>query len=154
MARRRLQRVAVVVPLARLAGVAVPDPIVEAPTTAPGFAGHAATIQPAGATAVPRHPFMAPNERSNLHDDAYQTDSYRRSGPLGIDVQRVSSQLGGLCGSVTFDAKGRIVTVCVGVNTVTLRLLDPVTLESLAAYDLPPRSVGSGGLGNPFQNFT
>jgi hypothetical protein len=146
--------VATLVALVANVSGAMAEPVPEGVTTAPAFAGRAATIQPAGAAAVPRHPFMAPNERSNLHDDAYQTDSYLRSGPLGIDVQRVSSQQGGLCGSVTFDAKGRIVTVCVGINTVTLRLLDPVTLDSLASYDLPPRSLGSGGLGNPFQNFT
>ena len=36
---------------------------------------------------------------------------------------------------------------------MTLRLLDPVTLDSLASYALPPRPPGSGALGNPFQNF-
>ena len=28
-------------------------------------------------------PFMAPNGRSNIHDDAYQTDTYKWAGPLG-----------------------------------------------------------------------
>jgi hypothetical protein len=154
MKRLLVLLVATLVAVAADVSGAVADPIPTGITTAPAFDGRAATIQPVGAPAVPRHPFMAPNGRSNLHDDAYQTDSYRRSGPLGVDVRRVSSQLGGLCGSITFDARGRIVTVCVGVNTVTLRLLDPVTLDSLASYDLPPRPPGSGALGNPFQNFT
>jgi hypothetical protein len=94
---------------------------------------------------------MADNERSNLHDDAYQTDSYLRTGPLGVQPRTVSESHMGVCGSVTFDARGRIVTVCVGVAAVTLRLLDPVTLRSLASYELPPRPVTTG---NPFQNFT
>ena len=94
---------------------------------------------------------MAANERSNLHDDAYQTDAYLRSGPLGIRPQVVSESHTGLCGSVTFDRRGRIVTVCVGISPVTLRLLDPATLVSLAEYPLPARAVG---VGNPFQDFT
>ena len=30
----------------------------------------------------PQHPFMAANPGSNIHDDAYMTDTYRGSGPL------------------------------------------------------------------------
>ena len=54
------------------------------PATAPEFEGAPATPRPVPAPPVPRHPHMAANERSNLHDDAYQTDAYLRSGPLGI----------------------------------------------------------------------
>ena len=32
---------------------------------------------------VPRHPFMAPNIGNNMHCDAYMTDTYEASGPLG-----------------------------------------------------------------------
>lgn len=126
-------------------------PIPAVPTAAPGFGGRPAVPAPVPGAPVPRHPFMAPNERSNLHNDGYQTDSYRRSGPLGRDVRTTSGEYAGVCGSVTFDARGRIVTVCVGVTAVTLRLLDPVTLDSLAEFALPARRTG---LGNPFQNFT
>ncbi len=100
---------------------------------------------------VPEHPFMAPNGRSNLHDDGYQTDSYLRSGPLGHDMQVTTGSYNGVCGSVTFDQQGRIVTICVGFDAVTLRRLDPVTLESLAEFVLPQRPPR---IGNPFQNFT
>ena len=41
----------------------------------PAFVGGPWTPQPVRAAAAPRHPFMAPNDRSNLHDDAYQTDT-------------------------------------------------------------------------------
>ena len=48
------------------------------------FTGHAAAPSPVKTPRVPRHPFMAPNGRSNLHNDAYMTDVYRRLvGPLG-----------------------------------------------------------------------
>jgi len=136
---------------AALPAPAAAGPIPSTPTTAPAFTGRQAVPRPVPAAPVPRHPFMAANERSNLHNDGYQTDSNRRTGPLGSAVSTTSGQYAGVCGSVTFDARGRIVTVCVGVGDVTLRLLDPVTLESLAEFALPPRRTG---LGNPFQNFT
>ncbi|MDX6648441.1 MAG: hypothetical protein QOJ97_392 [Solirubrobacteraceae bacterium] len=99
----------------------------------------------------PRHPFMAPNDRSNLHDDAYQTDTTNGPGPLGRNMERISTSNLGVCGSVTFDSKGRIVTVCVGAARPTLKLLDPRTLDTLASYDPPPRQ--SPPL-NLFQDFT
>jgi hypothetical protein len=43
----------------------------------PAFTGRAASLDPIDAPAVPRHPFMAPNGLSNLHNDAYQSDAYR-----------------------------------------------------------------------------
>ena len=47
------------------------------------------------------------------------------------------------CASITFDARGRLVTVCVGLDRPTLRLLDPVTLDTIASYPLPPRTPGA-----------
>jgi hypothetical protein len=93
---------------------------------------------------------MAPNERSNIHDDAYMTDTYRGRGPLGRSLERASASLGGDCGTVTFDSHDRIVSVCVGLDRPTLVLLDPLTLDTLASLPLPPR-VASG---NPFQEFS
>lgn len=103
------------------------------------FIGAPATPHPVKMAPPPRHPFMAPNERSNLHDDAYQTDTYQGAGPLGNDPQVTSTLFTADCASVTFDSRGRIVTVCVGIAGPTLRLLDPRTLDTLASQSLPPR---------------
>ena len=54
----------------------------------PTFIGSAATPDPTRGQDVPRHPFMAPNGLSNIHDDAYQTDTYRWAGPLGDRPRR------------------------------------------------------------------
>ena len=43
--------------------------------------------RPISAPLPPRHPFMAANGRSNIHDDAYMTDTYAGSGPLGRDMR-------------------------------------------------------------------
>jgi hypothetical protein len=159
MRRRMLRRTFLL--SGALLGIAVPglasaDPIPERPTASsiPEFTGAPWTPQPLtllDAPTPPRHPFMAPNDRSNLHDDAYQTDTANWPGPLGRDMERLSISNFGVCGSVTFDSRDRIVTVCVGAARPTLRLLDAKTLAPLAAYDLPTRQSVPVNL---FQDFT
>ncbi|MCU1281052.1 MAG: hypothetical protein JWM53_4598, partial [bacterium] len=144
---RRMRALATL--LATVATAAIPIPTQNG--SVPPFQGHAATPNPVAAPAPPRHPYMAPNERSNIHDDAYQTDTYRGLGPLGPDIKVSSTMFNADCGSVTFDAKGRIVTVCVGIAGPTLRLLDPKTLDTLAEQSLPPRDPRT--LANIFTNF-
>jgi hypothetical protein len=90
--------------------------------------------------AIPQNPFMAPNGKSNMHNDAYMTDTYEVAGPVGIGVEVVSTYRGfAECATVAFDSKGRIWTVCANLSLPQLLLLDPVTLNELAAYPLPPR---------------
>jgi hypothetical protein len=128
-----------------------PSPIPQGPlVNVPIFTGSAATPDPTAGQDVPRHPFMAPNGRSNLHDDAYQTDTYTWAGPLGDGITTTSALFLRECGSITFDSRDRIVTVCVGLDKPVLAMLDPDTLRVLAAMDLPPRSASS----NPFQDFS
>jgi hypothetical protein len=133
------------------AGAAVPIPEGPDASTLPTFIGSPATPHPVKGTTVPQNPFMAPNGRSNLHDDAYMTDSYQQSGPLGHNITRTSTLLGRECASSAFDSQGRIVTVCVGLDGPQLQLLDPHTLDTLAVFPLPPR-VPSGG--SPFTDFS
>ncbi len=94
---------------------------------------------------------MAPNGRSNIHDDAYMTDTYTVPGPLG-DGPEPSSLFVRECGSITFDSQGRIVTICVGLDRPVLALLDPHSLATLAAMPLPLRNLTSGA--NPFTDFS
>ncbi|HYF24795.1 MAG TPA: hypothetical protein VD931_03565 [Baekduia sp.] len=154
---RRALAVAVAVPLAAAAAASAQTAIPEGPDAAglERYRGAAVTPQPFEAPAVPRHPHMAPNGRSNLHEDAYQTDTVApdRLAPLGDGTRRTASNLFVQeCASVTFDSRGRIVTVCVGLVQATLRILDPVTLRELAALPLPLRDP-LAGTGNPFTSF-
>jgi hypothetical protein len=135
--------------LAATAVAAIPIPSDNG--SVPAFSGTPAVPNPIAAPAPPRHPFMAPNERSNLHDDAYQTDTYQGIGPLGHDISVTSTMFAAECGSVTFDGQGRIVTVCVGIAGPTLRMLDPKTLDTLAEQPLPPRDPRT--LANIFTSF-
>ena len=62
-----------------------PGPILEDPgSDSPEFIGSAAKPRRLDSPEPPRHPFMAPNGRSNIHNDAFQTDSLpgrRAAGP-------------------------------------------------------------------------
>jgi len=127
-------------------------PIPEGETTAPPFVGAPAQPRPLFAPEPPRHPFMAPNGRSNLHDDAYMSDAYfGQAGPLGRSMRRRSTLQAADCASLAFDARSRIVTICVGLAGPRLMLFDARTLDTLASFDLPPREPGTG---NPFSGFS
>ena len=98
---------------------------------------------------------MAANGRNAVHNDAYQSDTYRNSGPLGQRL-RVFSQsydgMGGLgsCGiTIAFDKRGRLVTTCISATSVQLRLMRP-DLTTVATQALPPRVIPPGV--NPFQS--
>jgi hypothetical protein len=116
------------------------------------FTGQVATPRRVSAPKPPRHPFMAANGRSNVHNDAYQTDTYRNAGPLGRDLRTYSQAYGGIgsCGiTIVFDRQGRLLTTCISATTVQLRLMDPETLDTIATHELPPRVIPEGA--NPFQ---
>jgi hypothetical protein len=139
--------------LARAEGMP-PTPIPQNPSdvaAVPEFVGSAATAKPVSAPQVPQNPFMAPNGRSNLHDDAYMTNTYLWSGPLGAGMQTLSSFQAADCASLTVDSAGRLVTVCVGLEGPRVVMFAPRTLEELAVMPLPPRSPGTG---NPFTEFS
>ena len=114
------------------------------------FSGRVARPRPVSAPRVPRHPFMAANGRSNVHNDAYQTDTYRNSGPLGRRTRLFSQFFGGpvglgSCGiTIAFDRRGRLVTTCVTAAEVYLRMMDPRTLDTIAQHRLPDRVIPPG----------
>jgi hypothetical protein len=134
---------------------ALAEPIPEGPeaNSVPSFIGSPATPNPISMPEPPEHPFMAANGFSNIHNDAYQTDTYAWSGPLGNNMDRLSMFMGGECATATFDQAGRIVTICVGGQGPNLAMFDPQTLDLLTAFPLPPR-VPNSGSGNPFTDFS
>ena len=151
---RALLWVLTVAALAAPATAAGQEPIPEGPgaESFPRFLGRQAVQRPVQAPLAPQHPFMARDPWGNIHNDAYMTDAYPGPGPLGRDPSSRSTFLSSDCASVTFDRRGRIVTICVGLDRPTLRLLDPVTLATLAAEPLPPRQLRPGQ--SPFNDFS
>src|SRR3954447_23280854 len=130
--------VLVAVLLAVVPAAAAAAPIPEGPNSLPAFVGTPATPAPVFSPDPPRHPHMAPNARSNIHNDAYMTDTYQGPGPLGHGTTRTSTSLEHECASLTFDTKNRIVAICVGLEAPILEMFDPKTLVSLASMVLPP----------------
>ncbi|MFN8160078.1 MAG: hypothetical protein U0R52_03400 [Solirubrobacterales bacterium] len=153
--------VAAWVALAPAAGVALapaaaaPIASTPPPPSLPDFQGSAVT-----AKAVPelnhpgQNPFMAPNPLSNIHNDAWMTDAYAGRGPLGEDLAATSeAKPPSLCGSLTFDSRGRIVSVCPSaLFAPQARIIDPDTLATIATFDLPQAPDPPGTL--TYQNFT
>jgi len=139
---------------AALAPAAGAEPIADpTPSTLPLGLGAPATPTAFPATTAPQNPFMATNPDNNLHNDTWMTDAYNRTGPLGTDLQATSGAMPpALCGSIAFDTKGRLVSVCPSITSpITARVIDPRTLAVRASYVL--------GTPNPsgptaFQNFT
>jgi hypothetical protein len=106
----------------------------------PTFEGAPATPDPVtGVRPVPHSPYMAPNGTSEIHDDAWQTDAYTWAGPLGRAPRTASTLITRDCGSTTFDSRGRVLSVCVGLSGPQLYMFDPTTLATIATFTLPPR---------------
>ena len=132
-------------------GAVVPVP--STPTTAPAFVGEPAKAHPVrGVPPTPHNPHMAGNGDSSIHNDGWQSDTYRRSGPLGVDPQTLSASINGVCGSIAYDSAGRILSTCIGV-TRALYLVDPDTLDVIDSFPLPRPATTVGVPSNPFQNF-
>ena len=131
---------------------AVPIPQVPAPPAVPAYIGAPAPARPVrGVPPTPRNPFMAPNGTSEIHGDAWQTDAYSWSGPAGRSPATFSTLLHRDCGTIAFDRRGRLVSICVGLDGPRLFMFDPATLATLATFALPPRQ---GAPGNLFQDFS
>jgi hypothetical protein len=106
-------------------------------------------VRPARSATPPQNPFLAPNPFSNLHDDTWMSNVYPTiAGPTRGATTAYGAYSPSVCGSLLFDARGRIVSVCPGVAVTQARIIDPTTLRVLATYDLP----GGGATG--FQSFT
>jgi hypothetical protein len=121
----------------------------------PAYTGAAATPHKIKDPAdPPQNPFMAKNPNSNIHNDTWMTDAYARSGPLGNNLVTSSgSNTPSLCGSITFDKQGRIVSVCPSASVPPqARIIDPNTLEVISSLTLPtaPNTPGT----KEYQNFT
>lgn len=134
--------------------LAVPIPSDGPSPSLPASSGKAFKATPVkGATRAPRNPFLAKDPWSNIHNDTWMTDSYHRRAPLGRNLtgRSGSGQLG-ICATMAFDSRGRIVSVCPStLSPPQARIIDPESLETIATYDFPQ----APNVGNPaaYQNF-
>ncbi len=100
-----------------------------------------------------QHPFLAESERSSMHGGAHNWDINTYPGPLGVNTtakHRKFSNIIGVAPNISFDSKGRLITVSIQLNRIELHLLDPETLETLAMLELPPKASPSDNSGGGY----
>jgi hypothetical protein len=130
---------------------AQPDPGPLGYALPPTFVGAPVTPQPLGAPPVPQNPYLAPNGRSSMHDDAYSTDAYAVSGPTGRGLTLRSATYGVReCATIAFDSHDRIVGLCGGLEGFTMMVIDPVTLRPVSQLRLSTRDFAKTA--NPFSD--
>ena len=134
---------ALAAPASMANGPAVPIPDDPRGALLQPFLGGPSTESPLHRAPVPQHPYMAANDASIIHNDAWQTDTYDRAGPVGPDLAVSStSSLIRDCSSLSFLPDGTMLTVCIGVGRPVVKALDPDTLAEIASYQLPKRDPG------------
>lgn len=94
---------------------ALPIPQQKDASPVPAFIGQEAAPKPIDAPEIPNNPYMSPGSWSGIHNDAYMSDAYQVSGPLGRSPVVSSSFLGlnkknplGLVVGMAFDRSGKI----------------------------------------------
>jgi hypothetical protein len=113
----------------------------------------AALLVPGAAAAAPQNPYLAPDPFSNIHNDTWMSDAYSIAGPTTGATFAYGPYAPSVCGSLTFDQLGRIVTVCPSSGLPPqARIIDPNTLRVLASYDLPDTPSAPGA--QSYQDFT
>lgn len=127
----------------------LPIPPLPTDLLVPRFTGAAVTAQPLDAPPVPQNPWLAPNGRSSMHNDAYSTDAYAVSGPTGRALTMRTASYGiRECATMAFDSHDRIVGLCGGLEGFTMMVIDPVTLRAISQLQLSARDFSKAA--NPF----
>lgn len=123
----------------------LPIPSLPTDLLVPKFIGSEATPQPLAAPPVPQHPFLSANGTSSMHNDAYSTDAYDVSGPVGHKLTVRSRSYGVReCATIAFDSRDRIVGLCGGLEGFTMMVIDPVTLNVIDEERISARDVTTG----------
>ncbi len=115
----------------------------------PPYIGAPATPKPIAHPPIPQHPFLSANGANSMHNDAYASDAYEVSGPLGINP-RVKKKFYGIreCATMAFDSRDRIVGLCGGLEGFRMMVINPKTLRPISELVTGTRDLTSGA--NPF----
>lgn len=92
--------------------------------------GTATTAENLPKARAPQNPALARNPFNSIHNDSWASDAYNLPAP-GPDGQVDSLFTGGDCATITFDSRGRLVTLCSTLTRVIAYVIDPATLDVL-----------------------
>jgi hypothetical protein len=111
----------------------------------PKYVGAPATPNPIAHPPIPQHPYLSPNGTNSMHNDAYASDAYQVSGPLGINPQVKTTSYGiRECATMAFDSRGRIVGLCGGLEGFTMMVINPTTLRPISQLKTSTRNLTTG----------
>jgi hypothetical protein len=127
----------------------LPIPSLPTDLLVPRFIGAPATAQPIAHPPIPQHPWLSPDGTNSMHNDAYASDAYEVSGPLGRNLKVKSASYGVReCATIAFDSHGRIVGLCGGLEGFSMMVIDPVTLKPVSELRTSARNLATSA--NPF----
>lgn len=113
------------------------------------YVGAPAQADPIAHPPIPQHPYLSPDGTNSMHNDAYASDAYQVSGPLGRNLEVTSASYGiRECATMAFDSRDRIVGLCGGLEGFALMVIDPKTLRPISEMRTSARDLASGA--NPF----
>lgn len=127
------------------------QPIPSLPTDllVPKFIGRPATARPIAQARIPQNPWLSANGTNSMHNDAYASDAYRVSGPLGRNPLVTSASYGVReCATATFDSHHRLIGLCGGLEGFAMMVINPVTLKPISQLRTSARNLLAGA--NPF----
>ena len=127
----------------------LPIPSLPTDLLVPRFIGAPATEQPIAHPPIPQNPWLSPDGTNSMHNDAYASDAYQVSGPLGKNLKVKSASYGiRECATIAFDSHGRIVGLCGGLEGFSMMVIDPVTLKPISELRTSARNLLTSA--NPF----
>ena len=127
----------------------LPIPSLPTDLLVPRFIGAPAAEQPIDHPPIPQNPWLSPDGINSMHNDAYASDAYQVSGPLGKSLKVKSASYGiRECATIAFDSHGRIVGLCGGLEGFTMMVIDPVTLKPISEMRTSARNLLTSA--NPF----
>lgn len=99
-----------------------------------------AAPRPVTAARPPQNPALAPDPFNSIHNDSWATDAYAVPGPTDpLEAPTDSLFTGGDCATLTFDAAGRLLTLCSSLTTVTAWAVDPASMQPIASRAVSTR---------------
>ncbi len=127
----------------------LPIPSLPTDLLVPKFVGAPTTAQSLAHPPIPQNPWLSPNGTNSMHNDAYASDAYQVSGPLGRRLQVKSASYGiRECATIAFDSRGRIVGLCGGLEGFTMMVINPRTLRPISELRTSARNLLASS--NPF----
>ncbi len=127
----------------------LPIPSLSTDLLVPKFIGAPAAEQPIAHPPIPQNPWLSPDGTNTMHNDAYASDAYQVSGPLGNKLKVKSASYGVReCATIAFDSRDRIVGLCGGLEGFTMMVIDPVTLRPISELRTSARNLLTSA--NPF----